>query len=93
MNSPDPPLPGIKRHQQKRTIALCASTSYSTKYAGAVQYLDQMKPIHTAFALGGTDTNHPQFALASGRIWDNKLKKFAACKDLVNHPDDNIASR
>ena len=47
--------------------------------------------IHTAFNLDGTATNHPHFALASGRIWDDKLKKFAAWKDLVNHP--NIASR
>ena len=92
MNITDPPLPRTKRHQRKQTIALRASTPYSTKYSGAVRYLDQMKPIHTAFALGGTNTNHPQFALASGRIWDDKLKKFAAWKDLVNHPDDTIAS-
>ena len=46
MNIPDPTLPSIKRHQRKRTIALCASVPYSTKYAGASRYLNQMKPIH-----------------------------------------------
>ena len=93
MNIADPPLPGTKRHQPKRSIALRATTPYSTKYSGAARYLHQMRPTHTAFTLGGTNTNHPHFALASGRIWDDKLKKFAAWKDLVNHPDDNIASR
>ena len=34
-----------------------------------------------------------EYAFVGGKIWDEDLKKFAARKDLANHPNTNIAKR
>ena len=54
-----------------------------------VEYIELVAD-HAAF------THRPEIklqecAFVSGKIWDEYLKKFAAWKDLANHPNTNIA--
>ena len=86
MNNPDPPL-SSKHHTSY-------STPYSTKYAGAVQYLDQI-PIHTAFTLC-TNTNSPTATAPSrGQVmeWNNKhltpMSSFESDDDDDDEDDDD----
>ena len=57
----------------------------------AVKYIESVAD-HAAFA-HRPEVKLQEYAFVGGKIWDEDLKKFAAWKDLANHPNTNIAKR
>ena len=60
-------------------------------FAMAVKYIESVAD-HAAFA-HQPEVKLQEYAFVGGKIWDEDLKKFAAWKDLANHPNTNIAKR
>ena len=54
----------------------------------AVKYIELVAN-HAAFAYR-PEIKLQEYAFVGGKIWDEDLKKFAAWKDLANHPNSNI---
>ena len=57
----------------------------------AVKYFESVAD-HAAFA-HWPEIKLQEYAFVGGKIWDEDLRKFAAWKDLANHPNTNIAKR
>ena len=80
MNRPSIPRRS-QRLQEQQEPSNRNNNNFTGGYARAASYIANL--------------NYPTIgrAYASGRIWDDDLKKIASWSDLVKHPDSAIAKR
>ena len=77
--------------QTKPTPSTTPPITMPKGFAMAVKYIESVAD-HAAFA-HQPEIKLQEYAFVGGKIWDEDLKKFAAWKDLANHPNTNIAKR